>query len=192
MSVSILLLFLIGLTMMAYYLGIRRSLAVAGTAGRRALNSLPGHYGMLAALWCIVPALLVVLLWVVFQETIITQLVVAALPPEQPVLSEAELTLVVNDIKNLASGNIVSGEQTPVMRAAAEHYLQLEFLSRLALSVIVTVLAALGTAVVWRRINPQMRARNHVENIVRIFLVLSSTLAIVTTVGIVLSVLFES
>lgn len=191
MSISTLLLFLTGLTLAAYYLGIRRSLIVAGSAGRRALNSLPGHYGMLAALWCLVPALIIVLLWVVFQEAVVTHLVVAALPPEQAA-HEAELTLVINDIKNLASGNIVSGEETPAMRAAADRYLQLQSLSRAALSVIATVLAMLGTGLVWRRINPEMRARNHVESIVRIFLILSSMLAIVTTVGIVLSVLFES
>lgn len=192
MSLSTLLLLLTGFGFAAYYLGIRRSLAVAGAGGRRALNSLPGHYGMLAALWCLVPASIVVLLWTVFQDAIITQLVVSALSPEHAALSEAELTLVVNDIKNLASGNILSGEETPAMRAAADHYLELRSLSRAGLTVIAIVLAALGTSVVWRRINPQMRARNHVENIVRMFLILSSMLAIVTTVGIVLSVLFES
>jgi phosphate transport system permease protein len=192
MSISTLLLFLVGLSLTAYYIGVRRSLAVAGPAGRRALNSLPGHYGLLAALWCLVPALLVVLVWVVGRNAVITQLVISALLPEQAALSEAELTLVINDIKNLAAGNIVSSEETPAMRAAADHYLRLQGLSRAALAVIVTVLAMLGTSIVWRRIQPQMRARNHVENIVKVFLVISSMLAIVTTVGIVLSVLFES
>ncbi len=191
MSISALLLLLTGLSLTAYYLGIRRSLAVAG-GGRRTLNSLPGHYGMLAALWCLVPALLVVLVWVVFQDTVLTRLVVGALPPEQTALSQAELTLVINDIKNLAAGNIVSGEETPALRAAAGHYLELRSLSRAALTLITVILAMLGTTIVWRRINPGMRARNHVENIVKIFLILSSLLAIVTTVGIVLSVLFES
>jgi phosphate transport system permease protein len=45
---------------------------------------------------------------------------------------------------------------------------------------------------VYRKIRPQMRARNHVERIVRYGLILCSTIAIFTTVGIVLSVLFES
>jgi phosphate transport system permease protein len=192
MSVSTLLIFLTALTLAAYYLGIRRSLAVVGSAGRRALNSLPGHYGMLAALWCLVPSLLVVLLWIVSQDAVITRLVLAALPPEQAALSAAELTLVINDIKNLASGNIVSGETTPAMQAAADYYTRLLQTSHAALAVIALTLAMLGAGIVWRRINPQMRARNHVENIIKVFLVLSSTLAIVTTVGIVLSVLFES
>ncbi|HEX5056578.1 MAG TPA: phosphate ABC transporter permease subunit PstC [Gammaproteobacteria bacterium] len=192
MSTSTLLLLLTGLSLVAYYLGIRRSLLVAGAGGRRALNSLPVHYGMLAALWCLLPALVVVLLWTAFQESVITRLLVAALPPEQAVLNPAELTLVINDIKNLAVGNIVSGLETPALRAAADHYLHLRSVSRAALVVIATVLAMLGTAVVWRRISTQMLARNHVESIVKILLILSSALAIVTTVGIVLSVLFES
>ena len=44
----------------------------------------------------------------------------------------------------------------------------------------------------WRTINPGKRARNAVERIILGFLMASSTIAIITTVGIVLSVLFES
>ncbi len=42
------------------------------------------------------------------------------------------------------------------------------------------------------RIRPQLRARNKVERVILVGLVLSSTVAILTTVGIVLSMLFET
>ncbi|MDH3840669.1 MAG: phosphate ABC transporter permease subunit PstC, partial [Chromatiales bacterium] len=54
--------------------------------------------------------------------------------------------------------------------------------------------ALLGIGGVWtyRRIHPNVRARNNVERYVRITLIVCSSIAILTTLGIVLSVLFES
>ena len=52
--------------------------------------------------------------------------------------------------------------------------------------------ALLSATLLYSRIRPEMRARNHVELIVKILLIACSTIAIFTTLGIVLSVLFES
>jgi phosphate transport system permease protein len=53
-------------------------------------------------------------------------------------------------------------------------------------------LAIMGGWLARRAISRHQRARNRVEKLLNLFLLLSSTLAIFTTVGIVLSVLFES
>jgi phosphate transport system permease protein len=50
----------------------------------------------------------------------------------------------------------------------------------------------LASFTVWRAISPKLRARNRVEELVTLLLIASSTVAIFTTIGIVLSVLFES
>jgi len=49
-----------------------------------------------------------------------------------------------------------------------------------------------GATLAWRRISPGFRARNHVERVIQSALLAASTIAVLTTVGIVLSVLFES
>ena len=54
------------------------------------------------------------------------------------------------------------------------------------------LVALLGLALAWRRIAPRVRARNHVEDAILVFIIASSTVAILTTAGIVLSVLFEA
>ena len=54
------------------------------------------------------------------------------------------------------------------------------------------LLATAGIVHGWRAISPKLRARNRVERVVTLFLIVSSTVAIFTTIGIVLSVLFES
>ena len=58
--------------------------------------------------------------------------------------------------------------------------------------VVVLSLATLGIAYAWRTISPTFRARNRVEQVVNLFLIASSTIAIFTTLGIILSVAFES
>jgi phosphate transport system permease protein len=65
-------------------------------------------------------------------------------------------------------------------------------ISDMALFVVALSLAITGGLYAQRSITRQQRARNRVEKAINFFLVSSSSLAIFTTIGIVLSVLFES
>ena len=193
MSAPVLVIVLLAITAVAFHLGRRRAFAVSAPAGgAKHLHSLPCYYGSLAALWCALPAIIVLALWLSFEPRIVESLVVAGLPEETRALPPARLNLVVNDIRNLAQGNIVSGEVVPEMRAAADRYLDLKRTSAAAAAVVVLAVAIAGLGLAWRRVSPALRARNQVERIVRILLIASSTVAIFTTVGIVLSVLFEA
>ncbi len=192
MSSTTILLILLALSSGAYYVGLRRSLAVASGGDARNLHSRPNYYGALTALWCGVPALIVFGCWKAFEDTIITHLVVSRLPAEVQALSKARLNLVVNDIRNMVSGNIVSGDISPAMQAAADHWVHLQAISNMALMVIVLVMAIVMTLVIRRLISPRLRARNQVERLVKILLIACSLVAIFTTIGIVLSILFEA
>jgi len=107
MSPSVLLFTLLVLSSVVYYIGRRRSFSVAGRAGGvQQLHSKPTYYGMLTAIWCGIPALLLFGFWLGFEDRIITNLVVSKLPTEIRTLPEDRLNLVVNDIKNLVTGNL--------------------------------------------------------------------------------------
>jgi len=193
MSTSALILVLLALSAAAYLLGRQRSLALAGRAGGiRNLHSLPTYYGFYTALWCGLPALVVLGVWAMFQSTIVTELLVRDLPPELRELPPDRLGLVLNDIRNLVSGSAVSHQVTPQIEAAAEHLRELRGTAYAALTVIVLSLGIAGGAFAWRQVSPRLRARNRVEAIVVALLVVCSTIAIFTTIGIVLSVLFEA
>ena len=188
---SFLLFALILLSIGGYTLGRKRAFAVAGGHIRN-LHSLPSFYGSYTALWCGLPALIVFPLWVTLQPGIIIDLVVAGLPPELRDLPPDRLNLLVNDLKNLVSGNIVSSTPDPAMLEAANRYQNLRTIGNASLWVVVMSLAIAGIAYAWRAISPTLRARNRVEQVVNLFLIVSSTVAIFTTLGIVLSVVFES
>ena len=191
MNVSVLLLVLLVLASVGYYLGRRRAVSIAG--GKiRDLHSLPSYYAMMTAMWCGIPALFVFLLWLSLEPVIISNLVTSGLPPEVQNLPEDRLALVLNDIKNQVKGNIPIREPDAMIQAAADRYQQLQTISKAALAVVMLALAIAGLVYGKRSIHPETRARNQVEKVITLFLVASSTIAIFTTIGIVLSVLFES
>ncbi len=191
MNLSTLLFTLAILCCFSFLIGKRRALTIAG--GKRCnLHSLPGYYGYYASLWCAVPALIILALWTGFESSIITTLVTRDLPTELQNLPSDRLNLVINDIQNLVSGNIVSGEIDPTMRAAADHYQNLKQVSQAALTVLVLTLAILSALLAYRRIHKAQRARNGVERAIMFFLISCSSVAVFTTIGIVLSVLFEA
>jgi phosphate transport system permease protein len=193
MSPTALLIVLLTLSSIAYYFGRRRAFAVAGgVANIRNLHSRPTYYGALTALWCGLPALIIFSSWLAFESNVITSLVVSGLPENIRSLPPDRLTLVVNDIVNLVSGNIISGQVNPAMQEAADHYRRLNTISHAALTVVSISLAIAFTIFVRIKITPKMRARNHVERVVKYFLIVCSTIAIFTTIGIVLSVLYEA
>ena len=191
MSSTLLIIILLILSVIGYQLGRRKAFASAqGVGGVRSLHSRPIYYGMLTALWCCIPSLFVFLIWQAFEPSIITNIIVSELPEEIRSLPDSRLNLVINDIKNLVSGNIVSGEIKPEIQKAADHYKNLQNTSNAAVAVIIITLAVFCILVLWRKINPTLRARNQVEKIITFFLIACSTFAIFTTIGIVLSVLF--
>jgi phosphate transport system permease protein len=186
-----LVILLLALSSVAYYLGRRRAFSVAQGPIRK-LHSLPVYYGLYTAIWCGVPALLLTGLWLGFEDTVITHLVVAKLPGDMGALDPNRLNLLLNDVKNLVSGNIVSGQADATVMEAAERYRNLQTISHAAMVVSGLVLAIIGGSLTLMRIKAHQRARNAVENVIQAFLIICSSIAILTTIGIVLSVLFES
>ncbi|MEN8232663.1 MAG: phosphate ABC transporter permease subunit PstC [Thermodesulfobacteriota bacterium] len=192
MAPSSLIAVLLGLTGFWYYVGRLRAVSVTDKNGPKILHSRPVYYGILTALWCGIPALFLFSIWLIFEPAIITNLVISDLPEEIQNLPKDSLDLVINDIKNLVTGNIVSGKIAPWVQSGAEHFKNLQVISKAALSVVVLSLAILCALIAWRKISPTLRARNHVELFFKYFLIGCSSFAIFTTIGIVLSVLFEA
>ncbi len=193
MQTSSLVLALLVLTAIAYQLGRARSLRVAGgPRSARKLHSLPAYYGLLTAIWCSLPALVVVLGWQALDERIIADEVFRSMPDTVQGLTPGELSLVLNDVRNVVAGNVTPESVSPEISAAARLWQKLDGLSRTGVSVLALCVALAGGWITLLCIKPAMRARNRVEQIVRAALLGCSLIAILTTIGIVLSVLFES
>jgi len=188
-----LILILGAMAVAAYFFGRGRSVAlVGGPRHDSALHSRPGYYGYFTAIWCVLPALAILLLWMVLEPRIVVALVIKGLPAAQQALSPGELDLLVNNIRNLAAGDAVSGTIDPVLSDASARYVEYSVVGRYILTTLTLGFGVLGAALGWRRIRPDMRAQNRVEHVILLALIAASSIAIFTTIGIVLSVLFEA
>ena len=173
-----------------FYSGRLKSLrAVQGNA--RTLHSLPNYYGGYVALWCGLPALVILGIWMAFDNALITAVLVSSLGPLTEGLSDAQLNLLITDIRNLATGGISTNDD-PAVLEAAERFRSLQSLSDVAMVVVALALAIGALLVARTHVTPKFRARNRVEAIVSGLLVVCSLIAIFTTIGIVLSLLFET
>ena len=193
MQTTTVFLVLVALTGISFVLGRWRSRAVAATVGGvTALHSLPKHYGYMAAAWAALPALLILVLWLGLESRVLNNLVVAQLPPEVHAMHPSELGLYTNQIVGYASGSIGMEQLDKAQVTAAEHYKALASSSSVLKVLIVSLVAVIGGLLALQRIAPALRARNHVESIIKWILFACSFLAVLTTLGIVLSVLFEA
>ncbi len=175
----------------AYYYGWRRALETSG--GQRAsLHSLPGHYGWYAALLCAGPSLALWFGWSVFGDLILKWIVTSRLPDEIAGQSQAMLSFFFSDVKRLAAGLTPNAEPSAAMEAAADLYRRLNGIGTIAAIIGALALAIGFTLIALGRIMPGFRARNRVENWITYGLLITAAISVLTTAGIVFSVLFES
>jgi phosphate transport system permease protein len=183
---------LLVLVVVAYLMGRGRSLQYGvELGGIRHLNSLPVYYGLLAAVWCGVPALLLSALWLLSSDAIITAWFVGGLPSAQQQLPVTDLEILVNTVKNVAAGNAGAGQPEEILAAGAV-YRELTASSHAVVEIFLLLLAVAGLLLSLYRIAPGLRARVEVEKFAKAFLLSCALIAIFTTLGIIVSVLFES
>ena len=193
MQTSTVFLTLLALCAVSFFIGRYRSrlVGMAG-GGLSSLNSLPKHYGYMAALWAGLPALLLFVAWLVLESSILQTMVVASLPVEIQAMPINEQGLYYNQLVGFALGHVDPSQVDASQIAGAVYYNELASSSKMLKLLLVSAVAVLGGLLAVMRVRPDFRARNHVENIFKWILFTCSFIAVLTTLGIVLSVLFEA
>lgn len=194
MSANTVLIILTGLILYSYYIGESRSLALKkNTKGNRTggLHSLPRFYGIMVAIGCGVPAILVLVLWTALQSHFITDQLIASLPQDIQNLRPERIGLFLNEVHELAK-HPEHAIDNPVKAKAVERFQQLSETNAYIKTFCVLSIALVGLFVALRQVKRETTARNIVESSIRLLLMLCASIAILTTVGIVLSVLVES
>ncbi|WP_163850186.1 phosphate ABC transporter permease subunit PstC [Pseudooceanicola aestuarii] len=223
MSATWIFLIVLALAVVGYVLGRGRAMRSADGNSRN-LHSLPSYYGFNTALFVLVPALLLLGVWLIAQPAAI-QYRVADLIPAASYENSGQLNLIMSDVRRVADGldlavtrgaltagaadaldagsTDVRGTLAQVGVAlgsdvdnatlnAAQRYRELNTLGSTARSVVVLLLALAGLGYALSRTNRDFRARNSVEKVVMALLIAAASIAILTTVGIVLSLVFNT
>jgi phosphate transport system permease protein len=180
------------LAVIGYLLGRGRAKAVVAGNLRR-LHSLPNYHGFYVVLWCALPALLLSMIWLAIQPAIVTNATIAAMPAERvAALDENQLSLLLSEVRQASRYADISLIGDEAVRRGAETYRSWSNAANIGALAGAIALALLGATFAYSRIAPEARSRNRVERIVLGILFACSCLAILTTVGIVASLLFES
>ena len=167
----------------------RRAQALRGGGAR--LNSLPNYHAFYVALWATLPALLILLVWSPVQTGLVEQTVLSS--PAGQALPDFDLArdTILSEAREIAAGereagfNPESSELAPLYAEATSRYAAIG-------GSIALVIALLGAFLAMRRVGVDFRARTGVERWMMGLLIAASLIAILTTLGIVLSLLFES
>ena len=218
-----LILILSAIAAIGFLIGRRRALKSAG-GDRRKLHSLPVYYGANVAMWAIVPAATVLIIWMLAQPFFVNSRVLDTLP-DAMVSEGSSIGLVMSDVRRVADGLDVAVQQGAMSRdeaasistetsdvrerlgevgvalgsgvsadvlKGAQLYRTLNATSSTLMTVLVLLIALGGAAYAYSRSHADFRARNTVERGVLALLIAAASVAILTTIGILFALLFNT
>jgi phosphate transport system permease protein len=219
MTLTWLVLAVLALAAVGYVMGRSRAMASAG-GEIRALHSLPRYYGWNVALTVLTPAFGLMALWLLIQPVFIDARISSQLP-DAAVSETTTRSLVMSDVRRVAeglgqigaskpesdpdeeylsdlksrlggAGVALASDIDPAVYLAAERYQAGTAIGASLMWVAVLAVAVGGFAVSYLLTNKDFRARNTVERGILLVLIAAASIAILTTLGIILSMLFET
>ena len=180
----------LGLALVAWLTGRAKAMRLTTDTDTRP-HSRPQYHGWYVALWAALPALGFLALWAAISPGLVTVAVLSdpaasALPADAFIRSA-----ILGEARGLASGTIGQGFN-PASAALVEPY-RAAMARFSSIGIILTLLLTFaGGAFGYTKVSHHFRARTRVERVVMLVLMAASLAAILTTFGIVFSLLFES
>ncbi|HWV13324.1 MAG TPA: phosphate ABC transporter permease subunit PstC [Sphingobium sp.] len=164
----------------------------ARASGRRdAVHSLPGYHGWYVALWTLVPAAIFLAVWANIAPGLVTQDVLGSPAAQSLPADDFSRSAILGEARAIAVGS-QTGAFNPLSQGLVQPYTDALAKYGIAGAALALVLAFAGGAYAFTRVRPDFRARTRVERLVMAVLLIASLLAIVTTLGIVVSLLWQS
>ena len=173
-----------------FAVGRGRSRAVAG-GSIGTLHSTPSYHGSDLAIIALLPAFLLIIVWQLVSKVAGDFFVSRGLGSAFDALADQDRTMLLRNARAIAEGSGGSIEGS-LGQQAVDLFGRFESLSGWILIIACAALVAGGLFVGYRSIAPRWRARHVVERTMMGLLIAASVVAIVTTLGIVLSLIFES
>ncbi|MDG1996811.1 MAG: phosphate ABC transporter permease subunit PstC [Emcibacteraceae bacterium] len=170
-----------------YLLGRKKSLFIVGGDIKK-LHSLPVHYGCYTGITSFIPGFIILGIWIVFEQSIIDNMLLSHLGESATNLAPFEQINLLNTIKDYFN----TENNDAALLTHAKYYILIS--KKIAWIFFLSAIAASSLSGFWtfKNIKPTFNSRNNIEKIIRFTLMIFSVIAIVTTIGIVFSLLFES
>ena len=140
--------------------------------------------------WCLLPALIVYFSWAVFEEQIIQNLILDSFEYVEGAAYDDGLLLA--EIRNVANNTDFSEGKSQEIINAASQYKSLKLTSEISFYISIIIIMVLGSLYAVRKINIQFNAQDTIEKYIKYLLIFCSSIAVLTTIGIIFSLIFES
>ena len=172
-----------------FLLGAQRARGLHSDTGS-ALHSLPAYHGLYIAAAVLTVMMAIYVIAAPLAEHYVLSHAFGAFDPST-IAEQLQRDATLRDIQNLVAGSY-QGEPSDTLKAGAAAYSSASSLAFWGLNGL-GVLAGLAV-IFWglSRIQPELRARNQFEHFVKYVLLACSAVAVLTTIGILLSVVFEA
>ena len=183
------LLWLILISTGIYFLSLRRLSGQIQTSQSKP-HSLAYYYGRYAVIWAFFPAIIVLIIWTSFTRPLENQFIIQSLSAAYPDLPSSFIDLKIAQIKNISSGLIAAEDD--VMRGLADQYGDASDRLSTLRYVTVILVSLIGGMFAISRIKPHFKARVVFEGFLRRVFTFAAIVAILTTIGIIVSLTFEA
>ena len=188
--VAYLLLVALLMAALGYWLNYRAA-SVLRLRGHKP-SSMDSAYGMYALLMIALPSLLFVVVWLLAGQSVAQAIMMASLPDGAFAAGDVGAhSLVRAEIVSIARGQIF-GNPEPYKIEAAQFLVRLLDMSTIFAWAGLIAIGLVTLIYSRKKVQQKFSARTSVENIVSSLMIICSLVAILTTVGIVLSLVFES
>ena len=186
---------IVGASLMAYFVGRQRASAVVG--GKiSGLHSLPSYHGLYSGAWTLLIGIVTLVALTVLANIWLDNALYSAMPDDAKRLSELRQERLVGDAKAIANNQIVSEasneREDDIRKSLAGKYVEWTTLKNWVVAGVSILLAVLAWLVTQRQIGARFRARNRFEWLIQGLLLVSAGIAILTTIGIVMSLIGET
>ena len=158
---------------------------------KKNLHSLTHYYGIFCSLSALLPTLGVFFIFTICDDFIFAELIKEYIPNEVINSKDYNFTIVLAQINNSVEG-LVFGTPPQWVTNAAEIWKSWVIKSNILTMIVCTIIILTSGFLSYKKINSEFRSRNAVEKIVMTILAVSSVIAILTTIAIIFSVVFES
>jgi len=183
---------ILGLGGVAWFFGRAKAASFsANSANRNSVHSLPTYHGWYVALWAIVPAMIFVAIWGMTSPALVTDAALQSPAAQQLPTDPFARGSILAEARSIAQGSQEKAFN-PNSEAMVEPYKTAQAYYDTIGTVAALLLIFACSVFAWLRLKPNLRARTKIERVTMALLLIASLIATVTTVGIFVSLIFES
>lgn len=173
-----------------FFLGRKKIINISLAEGRKP-HSLVIYHGYYPFILAVAPPLVLISLWISLDDTLFYEMLKSRFPVDLELEGKQTILILLTKIRNIADGVLVGQPEIWIIDLANK-LTSWRAYSEIFISILTIIFSLTMGLFAISSIGLQFRARNAVEKLLMFGLIICSLIAIITTIGIIFSVIFES